>query len=133
MSSFDDLEARLQSLLEVHLLKYLPGYKPEDMVYQQLAAAMHGSLKIREGITYAPNEFIIISNPATLSRWYSSPSLISELVSALQIAGDEAGFIFQARPTVTTAVDNNITPGAFQIRSSFSSENLAETQGLPVG
>jgi hypothetical protein len=133
MSSFDDLEARLQSLLEVQLLKYLPGYKPEDMLYQQLATAMHGSLKIQDGITYAPNVFSIISNPATLARWYSAPALISELAGALQVAGDEAGFIFLARPSVTTAVDDNITSGAFQIKASFSSEDLAETQGLRVG
>ena len=55
MATLDEFESRLQSLLEVHLLKHLPGYKVEDGIAQQLAAAMHGHLKEDSGGSQAPN------------------------------------------------------------------------------
>jgi pSer/pThr/pTyr-binding forkhead associated (FHA) protein len=130
MPSLDDLESRLQSLLEVHLLKYLPGYKPEDRVYQQLAAAMHGSLKQQDGITYAPNVYVIIAHPSTLARWHAAPGLVEELAEALHTTGEEAGFKFLVKPAVTTAADTDMAVNEAHIISSFSSGNLAETQGL---
>jgi pSer/pThr/pTyr-binding forkhead associated (FHA) protein len=133
MPTLDELEARLQTLLEVSLLKTLPGYKTEDRVYQQLAAAMHSSLNELEGTTFAPNVYIIIAHPSTLSRWNSEPSLVSELADALHIAGEEAGFHFLTFPTVTTAADPDMILDETHIVASFSNENVAETRGLPTG
>ena len=132
MPSLDELESRLQTLLEVHLLKYLPGYKPEDMVYQQLAVALQNSLKEQDGITYAPNVYVIIAHPSTLARWHTSPHLIEQLTEVLQTAGDEAGFQFLTKPTLTTAADTHMTPDEIRIIASFSNESIAETRGLPV-
>jgi hypothetical protein len=38
--NLDQLEERLQALIEVHLLNYLPINKKANVVAQQLAAAM---------------------------------------------------------------------------------------------
>lgn len=133
MPSLDELESRIQALLEVHLVKYLPGHKPEDRVYQQLAVAMHKSLKEQGGTTYAPNVYVIIAHPSTLTRWQDTPQLIEYLADALRTAGDEAGFQFLTRPAVTTAVDPDMVIDAVRIIASFSNENIAETQELPAG
>jgi pSer/pThr/pTyr-binding forkhead associated (FHA) protein len=130
MSTLDDLEARLQTLLEVQLLKYLPGFKAEDKVYQDLAAAMHNGLKEQDGYTFAPNVYVIIAHPSTLARWRSEPRLVKELAEALQIAGEEAGFAFLADPTVTTAADTDMAADETHIIASFGSEGVAETQGM---
>ena len=132
MPTLDKFESRLQALLEVHLLKYLPGYKAEDRVYQQLAAAMHNSLKEQEGTTFAPNVFVIIANPSTLARWRNEPRLVNELAEALHTAGAEAGYHFLVNPTVTTAADRDMAAGETHIIASYSSENVAETQGMPA-
>ena len=66
MASFDEFESRLQSLLEVHLLKYLPGYKVEDGIAQQLATAMRAHLKKQAGGMQAPNIYVIVTSPSTL-------------------------------------------------------------------
>jgi pSer/pThr/pTyr-binding forkhead associated (FHA) protein len=132
MPTLDELESRLQTLLEVHLLKYLPGYKAEDRVYQDLAAAMHNSLKEQEGITYAPNVYVIIAHPSTLARWRSEPRLVKELAEALYTAGEEARFHFLTNPTVTTAADTDMVANETHIIASFSSESVAETQGMPT-
>jgi len=132
MPTLDELESRLQTLLEVHLLKYLPGYKAEDRVYQHLAAAMHNSLKEQDGTTFAPNVYVIIAHPSTLAHWHSEPRLVKELAEALHTAGDEAGFRFLTNPTVTTAADTDMAAEETHIIASFSSESVAETRGMPI-
>ena len=131
MSTLDDLEARLQTLLEVKLLKYLPGYKAEDKVYQELAAAMHNSLKEQDGITYAPNVYVILANPSTVARWDREPSLEKELGDGLHLAGEEAQFTFLTNPTVTIAADMDMAANEIHIIASFSSEGVVQTQGMP--
>jgi pSer/pThr/pTyr-binding forkhead associated (FHA) protein len=132
MPTLDELESRLQTLLEVHLLKNLPGYKAEDRVYQQLAAAMHNSLEEQEGITFAPNVYVIIAHPTTLSRWRNEPRLVKELAEALQTAGEEAGFQFLMNPTVTTVADTDVAIDETHLIASFSGESVAETRGMPT-
>jgi pSer/pThr/pTyr-binding forkhead associated (FHA) protein len=130
MPTLDELESRLQTLLEVTLLKTLPGYKAEDRVYQQLAAALHSNLKEQEGTTFAPNVYIIVANPTTLIRWRNEPGLVNELAEALKTAGEEAGFKFVSNPTVTTAADLDMANDEAHIIASFSSENITETSGM---
>ncbi len=83
MATLDEFESRLQSLLEVHLLKYLPGYKVEDGIAQRLATAMHSHIKKQNGISQAPNIYMIVAHPSTLTRWHSDPRLFDELANVL--------------------------------------------------
>jgi hypothetical protein len=131
MATLDEFESRLQALLEVHLLRHLPGYKVEDGIAQQLAAEMHAHLKEEPGVTYAPNLYTVVAHPDTMHRWKVNPSLVMELADALYGAGKEAGFIFSTRPTLTFAADFHIAVDELDVFASFSSENVAETQGIP--
>lgn len=132
MPTLDELESRLQTLLEVHLLKYLPGYKAEDRVYQHLAAAMHNSLIEQDGTNFVPDVYVIIAHPSTLARWQPEPRLVKELAKALHTAGEEAGFHFMTNITVTTAADKDMVANETHIIASFSSESVAETRGMPT-
>jgi hypothetical protein len=93
---------------------------------------MHSSLKEQDGITYAPNVYVIIANPTTLIRWRNEPRLIKELGDALHIAGEEAGFTFLTNPTVTTAADTDMATDETHVIASYSSEGVAETKGIPT-
>jgi FHA domain/Protein of unknown function (DUF3662) len=130
MTTLDEFESRLQSLLEVHLLKHLPGYRVEDGIAQQLAAAMHNHLKEVGGRTQAPNLYVIIAHPSTLARWHANPRLIKELANALYVTGKEAGFNFSIKPTVTTTAENGLATDELHVIASFSDESVAETQGI---
>lgn len=132
MATLDEFESRLQSLLEVHLLKYLPGYKVEDGIAQRLAAAMHGHLKKQSGVSQAPNIYMIVAHPSTLTRWHSDPRLFEELANTLYTVGNEAGFQFLGRPTVTTTADTNMSLEDMRILVSFSGQSVGETQGMPA-
>ena len=133
MATLDELESHLQSFLEVHLLKHLPGYKVEDGIAQQLAAALRAHLKEEAGETHAPNLYVIIAHPSMLTGWRTKPRLLKELANALYVAGKEAGFQFSTKPTVTTAADINLPPDELRVIPSFSNESLAETQGISQG
>lgn len=132
MPTLDELETRLQTLLEVHLLTHLPGYKAEDRVYQHLAAAMHNSLNEQDGTTFAPDVYVILAHPSTLERWQSEPRLVKQLAEALHTAGIEAGFHFFTNPTVITAADMDMAADETHIIASFSSERVTETRGMPT-
>ena len=123
----------MQSLLEVHLLKHLPGYKVEDGIAQQLAAAMHAHLKGDNGATQAPNIYMIVGHPSALASWHARPRLLKELANALYVAGSEAGFFFSTKPTVSTSEDAGIPAGELHVLASFSQESLGETLGIDPG
>jgi hypothetical protein len=130
MATLDEFESRLQSLLEVHLLKHLPGYKAEDGIAQQLAVTLHGHLKKVAGVTVAPNLYVIVAHPYTLNRWQAKPRLLKEMANALYVAGKEAGFQFSLRPTVTATADINLPTDDLRVIASFSEESVVETQGI---
>lgn len=132
MPTLDELETRLQALLEVHLLEKMPGYKPEDKVSQQLAAAMRGNLKEENGVMLAPNVYMIVASPATLSRWHGEPKLLEELSAALLTTATEADIQFLTNPMVTTTADTEMKNNKVRVLASFSSENVAETKGMPA-
>ncbi len=133
MATLDEFESRLRSLLEIHLLKYLPGYKAEDKIAQQLAVSLHGNLREGAGRTLAPNLYLIIAHPSTLTRWQAKPRLLKELANALYDAGNEAGFQFSIKPTVMVTADDKMPPDGLRVVASFSEESVAETQGISIG
>jgi hypothetical protein len=131
MKTIDELEAKLQSLVEVHLVKYIPGYKPEDRVVHLLAAAMQGSLVKRGDSIKAPNIYTIIAHPTTLTHWNSEPGLLNELANALHETGSAAGFRFSSHPKVTSAADASMKPKEVRVLASYSTEPLTETRSIP--
>jgi len=131
MTTLDDFESHLQSLLEVHLLKYLPGYKVEDGIAHRLAVAMHDHLKKKSGTTQAPNIYMIVAHPSTLTRWHTDPRLFEELAKVLYTAGNEAGFQFSVKPTVTATADTNMAEAEMRILVSFTDQSIGETRGMP--
>ncbi len=133
MATLDELESRLQALLEVHLLKHLPGYKAEDGIAQQLAIAMHAHLKEEAGVTQAPNLYGIVAHPSTLARWHAKPGQLKELAEAVYVVGKEAGFRFWIKPTVTTSADNDMSADELYVVASFSDDSIAETRGGSKG
>ena len=132
MPTLDTLESHLQTLLEVNLLKYLPGYKVEERIFQQLANAMRNSLRDLDGTTFAPNDFVIIAHPSIITRWNSEPRLMPDLAKALQSAGEESGFHFLSNPVVSSAEDTHVPEDRARIIASFSGGSFPETRGLPI-
>ncbi len=130
MVTIEELETRIQSLVEVHLLKSIPGYKPEDQVAHLMAAAMHDNLVNHDEIFEAPNIYTIIARPTVLVHWSKNPNLLMDISNALQEAGNEAGYYFSSRPKVTVSADLSLKPGEIRVLASFSTEPVSETRDV---
>jgi FHA domain/FhaA, N-terminal domain len=132
MKTLDEIEARLRSLVEVHLVKYIPGYKPEDQVAHLLAAAMYKGLVRRGTIIRAPNIFTITAHPSTLTNWNAEPQLLEELANALYKTGTEAGYRFSNKLRVITSSNVNMEPGKVDVQATIRTGPLSETRGVPA-
>ncbi len=130
MLTLDDLEARLQSLLEVRLLKYLPGFKTVDRVYGLLASAMRDYLKQVDGKLFAPNVYAINAHPSTLASWFSNPEILGDFSEALRVTGEEAGFHFLTNPTVITSSNLQLNVGTIQVIPSFTRMGINESKEI---
>jgi hypothetical protein len=85
-----------------------------------------------DGKQQAPNHYLIIAHPAILSLWQNSPRWAESLGDALSEAGREAGLIFRARPSISTAADSGMPAGELRVIASITQESLHETQDVPA-
>ncbi|HEX2697017.1 MAG TPA: FhaA domain-containing protein [Anaerolineales bacterium] len=128
--NLQELEARLQSLIEVHLVSVLPGQKPESLIVQKLTTAMQASaIQESNGKGVAPNVYTLLAHPSTLERW-KEPHLLETLLDVLKTAGKEANLKFSTPPAISIAEDPSLTPGDFNIIASHRVEPMAETQDM---
>jgi hypothetical protein len=126
-----ELEARLQSLIEVDLLNVLPGKKVEDVIVQKLAAAIQlNTASGDEGETFAPNVYTLLVHPANAARW-QEPKLLAVLLHSITAAAQEAGFRFTISPTITITVDEKIPQNDAEILASHRIEPMAKTSATP--
>lgn len=129
--NINDLESRLQNLIEVRLVGLLPGQKAEDRVAQKLAASMRANLVHHaDGVTIAPNVYTVIVNPGEAARWQDA-RLLNGMIEALKIAGQEAGLQFATHPVLTISSDPAHPLNDASVLASHRMEHVAETQGAP--
>ncbi len=131
----EELETRLQALIEEHLFHLLPSYTPEERVARKLALSMQENLRETSQGVQAPNIYILRAHPATLTRWTGERGLLDRLAEALYTVGNEAGWSFLSRPVLRTVADASLAEGEIHILVSFGEGEAAETLGMtpPAG
>jgi len=123
-----DVEKRLQSLIEVHLTKYLPGPTYQDRIARRLSEALQASLTTH-GSGKNPNEFALVVHPSTLDQWKKEPLLMNGLTRVFRLVTGELGIQFEAPPTLTITTDPQVEIDDLQVRV-LKSVNFAETQDI---
>lgn len=127
-----ELEARLQSLVEVDLLNVLPGRKVEDIIIQKLAAAIHQNILTEDsGAGVAPDVYTLVIHPDTSTKWQDQ-QLITVLLHSIITVAQEAGFRFKITPTITVSTDKKISIDDADIVASHRSESMADTNASPL-
>ncbi|MCA1899913.1 MAG: FHA domain-containing protein [Chloroflexi bacterium] len=130
--NLQELEARLQSLIEVDLLNLLPGRNVEDVVVQQLAAAIRFNAEPQEdGSIIAPNVFTLIVHPAKAEKWQDR-QLLAILLHSIASAAQEAGFRVTISPTLTIATDETLPLNDARVLASHRIEAMSETNANPL-
>lgn len=127
-----ELEARLQTLIEVDLLNILPGKKVDDIIVQKLAAAIQlNSISQDDGTIVAPDVYTLLMHPATSANW-QNPQLLTVLLHSITAVAQEAGFRFTISPTITVSTDEKIPLNDAQIVASHRIESMADTNAIPL-
>ena len=127
-----ELEARLQSLIEVDLLNVLPGRKVEDVIVQKLAAAIQLNTTTQEdGSITAPNVYTLVLHPGEAVKWQDQ-KLLAILLHSITTAAQEAGFRITISPTITISTDESLSLNDAQIVASHRIESMAETNATPL-
>ena len=126
-----ELEARLQSLIEVDLMSFLPGTRLEDVIIQKLAAALDTQLNSgQKGGTSVPDVFTVIVHPTTAEK-LRDYRLIETLIRSLLVVGEEAGYRFSNRPTITISPDESLSINDARVLTSHSLSSITDTLSPP--
>jgi hypothetical protein len=126
----EQLEARLQALIEVKLVSALPGFQVEDLVIHKLADAMKSNLTVdADGNKIAPNVFTLVTHPNLAERW-QEPKLLDAMINSLKIVGEEAGLKFSALPTISIVQNSQQEEEAVDVVASHKLEAAADTRGM---
>ncbi len=128
--NLQELEARLQRLIEVRLISALPGQKAEDLLVQKLTGVMRaGCVPDGDGQMVAPNVYTLLAHPDSITYW-KKPELLDTLVEILETAAQQGKARFDGVPSITIAEDASLSRGEFNLIASFRARSLAETRDM---
>jgi pSer/pThr/pTyr-binding forkhead associated (FHA) protein len=126
----DQLEAKLQKLVEDQLAGILPGLKLEDRVIQRLATAVKENIvQQKDDRAIAPNVFTLIVATDTSPMW-KEQSTIDALKNIITTASRDVGLKFTTQPTITITTDDTFSAEEIKVVASHRLEPVADTQGM---
>ena len=120
----------MRELLEVRLVRALPGRRPEDLLVRYIARAIENGARLApDGRRISPNVFTLQIQPALAGRW-REPGLAQALIQAIQTAASDADLSFDAPTTLTFAEDASLASDEFRLVASHSADAVGETQDM---
>jgi pSer/pThr/pTyr-binding forkhead associated (FHA) protein len=126
----EQIESRLQALIEVRLVSALPGFQVEDLVVHKFASAMKNNLvEDVDGKKLIPNVFTLIVSPKSVERW-QQPKLLDAMINSLKIVGEEAGLKFSAPPTISIVQNSQQQESMVDVVASHQLEAAEDTRGM---
>lgn len=130
-NKLDQLESKLQSLVENQLLGILPGLQAEDRIIQRLATALKQNIvQESEDNAVAPNVFTLIVSPDSSPMWKEA-STLDALKSIIVTASRDVGLKFTGVPTIAITTDENYSAEDIGVVASHRLEPLGDTKGSP--
>jgi pSer/pThr/pTyr-binding forkhead associated (FHA) protein len=130
MLKLDQLEAKIQKLVEDQLAGILPGLKMEDRVIQRLATAVKENIvQQKDDRAIAPNLFTLIVATDTSPMW-KEPSTIEALKNIIITASRDVGLKFVTQPTIVITTDDNFSAEEIKVVASHRLEPVGDTQGM---
>lgn len=127
-----EIEPRLQQLIEVDLLKVLPGKRVEDIIIQKLAVVVQQYRDVKQNnLASMPNEFTLSMHPESAKEW-ADQNLLAVVLHSLVTVAHEAGIKFTIAPALNIRTDENIPIKDVEIKASHRMEAMAETNATPL-
>lgn len=130
MLRLDQLEAKLQKLVEDQLAGILPGVKLEDRVIQRLATAVRENIvEQKDDRAIAPNVFTLIVSTETSPMW-KEQTTTDTLKDIIITASRDVGLKFVTQPTITITTDDTFSADEIKVVASHKLEPVGDTQGV---
>src|SRR5215216_4509350 len=130
MLRLDQLEAKIQKLVEDQLAGILPGVKMEDRVIQRLATAVKENIvQQKDDRAIAPDVFTLIVATDASPMW-KEQSTIEALKNIIMTASRDGGLKFVTQPTIVITTDDNFSAEEIKVVASHKLEPVADTQGM---
>ena len=130
MLKLDQLEAKLQKLVEDQLAGILPGIRLEDRVIQRLATAVRENIvQQKDDRAFAPNVFTLIVATDTSPMW-KEQSTIEALKNVITTASRDVGLKFVTQPTIDITTDDTFSAEEIRVIASHKLEPVGDTQGI---
>jgi pSer/pThr/pTyr-binding forkhead associated (FHA) protein len=128
MLKLDQLEAKLQKLVEDQLAGILPGLKLEDRVIQRLATAVRENIvQQKDDRAIAPNVFTLIVATDTSPMW-KEQNTIDALKNIITTASRDVGLKFVTQPTINITTDDTFSAEEIKVIASHKLEPVGDTQ-----
>jgi len=132
MLKLDQLEAKIQKLVEDQLAGILPGVKLEDRVIQRLATAVRENIvQQKDDRAVAPNLYTLIVSTETSPMW-KEQSTIDALKNVITTASRDVGLKFVTQPTITITTDDAFSADEIKVVASHKLEPAGDTQGAQM-
>lgn len=132
MLRLDQLEAKLQKLVEDQLAGILPGVKLEDRVIQRLATAVRENIvEQKDDRAIAPNIFTLIVSTETSPMW-KEESTTSALKNIIMTASRDVGLKFVTQPTINITTDDSFSADEIKVVASHKLQPVGDTQGAQM-
>ena len=129
--NLDQLETKLQKLVEDQLAGILPGLKLEDRVIQRLATAVKENIVHQkdDGGAVGPNVFTLIVATDTSPMWKEQRTM-EALKNIIVTACRDVGIALTAQPTIAISTDDSFSAEEVKVIASHRLEPMAETKGM---
>lgn len=128
--NLEQLEAKLQSLVEDQLVGVMPGLRMEDRMIHRLASALKQNIvQQKDEGAIAPNVFTLVVAVDSSSIW-KEPATLEALKSIITKAGKDVGLKFSSQPTITITTDESFAPGDVSVVASHKLEPVEDTHGM---
>jgi hypothetical protein len=129
--NFDQLETRLQSLIEGGIARFFPAGIDQKNLGSQLVDEMRANLQIQSDNTYlAPNLFFLTLHPAHALILAENQTFLDDLAELLTKIAEEAGIQFPSPPRLRVIPDSDISLGETRILAQFHLDHLVDTSTL---
>lgn len=128
--NLDQLEAKIQSLVENQLTGLMPGIKLEDRIIQKLAIALKQNIiEQKDKGAVAPNLYTLTVSSKSATVW-DNARIIDTLKYIIFTAGKDVGLTFETAPTITITTDDSYSEGEVSVTASHKLEPVEETHGM---
>ena len=123
----DQIEARLQALIEGSLAIFARGDAQHRLAHQLVQAVQRHLTTGTDGRTFAPDEYTIYLHPDSLVYWKQHRSLLDEIGDSLREAAREYGIEFRKDPHLRLTPNPSLPLEGIQVDVANRADSVGHT------